>query len=437
MSELRETPTFNVKAVSQETGVKPDTLRAWERRYGLPDPGRSPGGHRLYSQRDIDILKWLVARQEEGLSISNAVDLWRQLIEEGHQPLTMEEYRVAGRPEAVRSVVRGDSVEELRVQWTQACQSYNGEAAAAILDQAFGMYSAETVVLEIVRAGIADIGDSWYQGDITVQQEHFASEQAIQRLEALIAGTPPPSRSERLLLVCPPQEQHSLALLLLALLLRRRGWPVTYLGANVPLDRLQSTVEVGRPQLVVSLAQQILTAATLRDLAVQLREEGLPVAYGGSVFSEMPALRERIPGHYLGDLIRQAPAEIEDLIAQPRPAPGVEPIAASLQNALQAYQARLPQVEAQVKAAMADKPLDRISVDQVNDHLSQRLSAALRLGEPALLAGEISWVRGLIEHHTAGQASLLAYLRAYQRALQQYVGDDGQPLIDSLERALS
>jgi DNA-binding transcriptional MerR regulator len=74
---MDETPTFNLKAVIQETGLKPDTLRAWERRYGLPSPKRTPGGHRLYSGRDIDMLKWLIARQEEGLSISRAVELWR------------------------------------------------------------------------------------------------------------------------------------------------------------------------------------------------------------------------------------------------------------------------------------------------------------------------------------------------------------------------
>ncbi len=67
----------------QETGLKPDTLRAWERRYGIPEPDRSGGGHRLYSQHDINTLKWLLARQEEGLSISRAVALWHSLMDEG------------------------------------------------------------------------------------------------------------------------------------------------------------------------------------------------------------------------------------------------------------------------------------------------------------------------------------------------------------------
>ena len=79
-------PRFNLKAVVQQTGLKPDTLRAWERRYGLPTPERSSGGHRLYSKHDVDTLKWLIARQREGLSIKRAVELWRQVESEGRDP---------------------------------------------------------------------------------------------------------------------------------------------------------------------------------------------------------------------------------------------------------------------------------------------------------------------------------------------------------------
>ena len=94
MNGPSKTPAYNLKVVIRETGLKADTLRAWERRYGLPQPERTSGGHRLYSQRDIEIIKWLMARQQEGLSISRAVDLWRGLESEGQDPLHMAEYTV-------------------------------------------------------------------------------------------------------------------------------------------------------------------------------------------------------------------------------------------------------------------------------------------------------------------------------------------------------
>jgi len=80
-------PLFNLGAVVRQTGLKPDTVRAWERRYNLPTPQRSDGGHRLYSQRDVDTIRWLIARQREGLSISRAAELWRQIEAEGRDPL--------------------------------------------------------------------------------------------------------------------------------------------------------------------------------------------------------------------------------------------------------------------------------------------------------------------------------------------------------------
>ena len=43
----RQIPTYNLKVVLKQTGLKADTLRAWERRYGLPKPVRTPGRHRL------------------------------------------------------------------------------------------------------------------------------------------------------------------------------------------------------------------------------------------------------------------------------------------------------------------------------------------------------------------------------------------------------
>lgn len=76
---LSDVPRYNIKAVVQQTQVNVSTLRAWEQRYGVPRPTRSDHGHRLYSQRDIEIIKWLKQCTEEGLAISQAVALLRDI----------------------------------------------------------------------------------------------------------------------------------------------------------------------------------------------------------------------------------------------------------------------------------------------------------------------------------------------------------------------
>ena len=118
-------PRFNLKVVVQQTGLKPDTLRAWERRYGLPVPGRSRGGHRLYSQHDIDTIKWLMARQREGLSIKRAVELWQQVEAEGRDPLPVATPIAAPAAPIPVSYLAGETIAQVRQQWIDACLAYD------------------------------------------------------------------------------------------------------------------------------------------------------------------------------------------------------------------------------------------------------------------------------------------------------------------------
>ena len=124
MSTLDQKPTFNLKAVLQETGLKADTLRAWERRYGLPRPERTAGGHRLYSQRDIDTIKWLAARQGEGMRISQAVDLWHNLETDRQDPLQVMEFTTSGAAPAPISLPEGETMAEIDILEIRLSQQF-------------------------------------------------------------------------------------------------------------------------------------------------------------------------------------------------------------------------------------------------------------------------------------------------------------------------
>jgi MerR family transcriptional regulator, light-induced transcriptional regulator len=81
IAEYSQDPKYTIKVLSERTGVRPVTLRAWERRYDLLDPNRQDNNYRLYSERDIQIIRWITHRLDEGLSISNAVREYRGLRE--------------------------------------------------------------------------------------------------------------------------------------------------------------------------------------------------------------------------------------------------------------------------------------------------------------------------------------------------------------------
>jgi len=63
---------FPIRVVARLTGINPVTIRAWERRYRLVLPERTPGGHRLYSRADVELLRAASRLVEQGVSISRA-----------------------------------------------------------------------------------------------------------------------------------------------------------------------------------------------------------------------------------------------------------------------------------------------------------------------------------------------------------------------------
>ncbi len=79
LEQFSDVPLFNTKAVVQQTGIAAPTLRAWERRYTILSPERAQNDYRLYSERDIAIIRWLKGHVDTGMSISQSIALFRHL----------------------------------------------------------------------------------------------------------------------------------------------------------------------------------------------------------------------------------------------------------------------------------------------------------------------------------------------------------------------
>ena len=408
----KEPAVFNVKAVVRETKLKPDTLRAWERRYGLPRPQRSAGGQRLYSQRDIDTLKWLVSRQEEGLSISRAVDLWR-----------------AASPTPDTGIWRSGDLDALRADWLSHCAAFREAEAERVLAHAFSFHTVEAVCVAILQKGVAELNDRWYQGEATVQQVYFASELVVRHMEGLLASAPRPARPERLFVACPPQEGHTLGALLVSLLLRRQGWDVLYLGASVPLENLDTTLSAAKLNLVILVAQQLTTAASLLEAARLVTHAGIPLAYGGRIFNQLPALRPYIPGYFIGESLVDTPQVVGRLLSGPFRLPSADPVPVEYQQALAHYLSRQPMLEAEVLQAMTRLEIPDAQVTHANGFLTRNIAAALAFGDMSLLDQEIIWLEGLFSNHRMPISSLYRYLHAYYMAAKAHLDPRGRPVV--------
>lgn len=425
-----KTPRYNLKAVVQETGLRADTLRAWERRYGLPEPNRTSGKHRLYSQFDIEIFKWLVARRQEGLSISRAADLWHQLIGSGKDPLT--DY-VKHTPLVLQSFLPNfpsHKIEDYQQQWFNACMSFDELLGQYVLAQAFAVFPVETVCFEVLCKSLFVIGEKWYTGEITIQQEHFASALATRQIEVLLAATPPPTKNGRLIVACPPHEFHTFSPLLISLLLRRQGWDVVYLGANVPLDRFEAAIATVQPKLVIISAQTLYTAATTLDIAQLLQQLRVPLAFGGSIFNTSENILPYIPGYYLGSTLQMVCHKVEQLLASPPHPLQAQQLTPIYQTALKYFTAQQSLVEMEVHKLLSTSFISKY-LKTINLELGQGIISALKLGDISLMKKNVEWVHGVLayQHEEFDQTAVRGYLQIYHQVAQTLLDERAAPII--------
>src|SRR6478735_6842284 len=161
MAEAR----YRIGAAARLAGVSTHALRVWERRYGVPTPGRSEGGARLYSDAEVDRLRLCKRAVDRGHAIGQIATLGRAELE-----------RLAGGPSSF-SVAGGGSetAAELLDEFVQAVASFDSTQAERLLERARVLLSARELVLEVLAPLLARVGQAWQSGALCTASEHVAS----------------------------------------------------------------------------------------------------------------------------------------------------------------------------------------------------------------------------------------------------------------------
>ena len=195
LSDYTTTPLYNIKAVVQATHISPSTLRAWERRYHMCEPQRSESGYRLYSDRDIAVIRWLKAQVDAGMAISQAVS-WLQSIVDGSGPqevVTLPDptgrVQEAAQP-ALPSRLEVQNRAALQDHLVWALLSYDENRAEQVLAQAFALYPLEMVGEQLIMPTLVELGERWHRGELNIAREHYATNYLLQRVSAILRALP-------------------------------------------------------------------------------------------------------------------------------------------------------------------------------------------------------------------------------------------------------
>jgi MerR family transcriptional regulator, light-induced transcriptional regulator len=326
--EYPNVPLYNIKAVVQATGVTSSTLRAWERRYQVCQPKRSESGYRLYSERDVATIRWLKSQVEAGMAISQTVSWLETLTGEakGVENVALPQPNSGAVAQYSTAVVRHLALRDcasLQQELLIALLQYNESRAEEVLTEAFSLYPIEIIGENVIAPMLAEIGERWCQGKISVTVEHYASNYLLQRLAALLRAASNTNKRELIWVGCAPGEQHEIGALLLTLYLRRAGYYTQYVGKDMPAEDLIGEIQRQRPKLVllsVSLPEVVPELQRLAALLATHDMEPPIIGYGGRAFRQHPELRAGITGIYMGNTAHEAIENIHALLGVNRPA---------------------------------------------------------------------------------------------------------------------
>ncbi|MEP7204275.1 MAG: MerR family transcriptional regulator [Ilumatobacteraceae bacterium] len=232
---------LRIGELSRRVGVSDYVLRAWETRYGLLHPMRSTGGFRLYSHADERRVRRMQFHLAQGLSAAEAAGA--ALAEQTNSPLLPEMQRQGNT----------NYVSELSAALRVALDEFDEPAAQVMWDRLLSDLTLETVLRDMLLPYLYELGERWQRQEITIAQEHFASNMIRGRLASLARGWGS-GYGPRAILACPPGEMHDIPLMIFGIILHRSGWPVDYLGADTPIEELVVSADQIRPDLIVCAA---------------------------------------------------------------------------------------------------------------------------------------------------------------------------------------
>jgi methanogenic corrinoid protein MtbC1 len=237
--------------------VSHSSLRFLERE-GLLTATRTQGGHRLFSQADLDRVTLIKTWQQQGSSleeIARRLSFRESLIDPRHLSERFLSLIEAGELEAAQQL---------------------------ILEADRGGIEPDTIFLEVLTPALHSVGDHWAAGDLLVHEEKAISEMCREVVaELTLRHSPDYPAGPLLIAACVQGERHEIGLRMVYGLLRQQGYRVRYLGQDVATEFLLEAVRTNSPVALLLTATMEESLGGCTELMAglhQMQGDGIPVS---------------------------------------------------------------------------------------------------------------------------------------------------------------
>jgi DNA-binding transcriptional MerR regulator len=269
--------------VTDRTGLSSHVVRAWEKRYGAVVPERSEGNHRLYSEEDIERLRYLKSAVQKGHPIGTVARLPRD------QLLSLLADDGGVKVPQVESTGVTDTApdEELVGFHLNRCIEAVSRFDTRALERHFVECTIDlgviTAIERVVVPLLQRLGDSWQTGKSRIMHEHAVSAIVRTFLGNVLADNNPRDAEARAIVATPSRELHEFAALAAGIYAALAGWNVTYLGPNLPAIEIIQAARLLQVQVVlISMTQEDPGVASELARLVQYMPPDAALIAGGA-----------------------------------------------------------------------------------------------------------------------------------------------------------
>lgn len=292
---------YRIQTVAEMTGVPAATLRAWERRYGIPSPERSSSAYRLFSDHDVASIRKLKELCDAGMAPAEAARVVLRVVEASNTPVDGDPFR-----RGCEAILR-------------AIADFDPEGLETAVRGAMFLGSASTVYHRVLAPTMRAVGDRWHQGTFSIAQEHMASEVLLGAARDMLRLVTPPTSAPEALVACVADDDHTLPLYGVAFGLVQSGLRPVVLGARTPPSAIRHAVESIQPALVGLSVTISLPAHRARELVDDYAEAARGVLWivGGSGSESLRSQVEASGGMVVGtQTFDEVRATVEKLLRE-------------------------------------------------------------------------------------------------------------------------
>lgn len=268
-----------ISVVVRRTGLTQDILRAWEKRYRAVVPLRTATGRRLYTEEQVEKLRFLRQLIQGGRRISDVADLDLATLQQLADEDAAEAVAAPAVPVSARRETRG-----FLAAAVEAVDRLDRHGLEQTLDAASVALTRPRLRAELIVPLIEELGRRWQAGTWRIVHEHVASAALRAFLWSMWRRTESHEGTSPVVVATPAGQRHELGALLVAGVAADLGWRVVYLGCDLPAEEIAAAVTASGALAVLLSLVYPLNDPRLVDEVRRLRQlvgPDLPLIAGG------------------------------------------------------------------------------------------------------------------------------------------------------------